>query len=466
MEQLPSDFITQMSGIMPEGQVSELCASLGTAPSVSIRLNESRKNAAVLAEESLGMPLNEHVPWCSTGYYLPERPSFTMDPLFHAGGYYVQEASSMFLEQAVRKCVSGPVSALDLCAAPGGKSTHLISLLPEGSVLTSNEIQRGRAQILAENMTKWGNPNVIVTNNSPAEIGKSGLEYDLIVVDAPCSGEGMFRKDQGAIDDWSLQNVSMCASRQKQILADIWPALKPGGFIIYSTCTFNTSEDEENVHWLMQEYHATPVRIDIPEEWNITGGLDSSDLPVYHFMQHRTRGEGFFLALLQKPQGEPIRKSRPMQAKSDRIPDNVRNWICNPDSFVFLSDKGDIHAYPAANASVMMQSRALLRTLVTGIHVAGTKGKDYIPAHALAMSSAISSEAFTTVEVTQMQALAYLHCEAIQLDDCPVRGIVLLKWKGIPIGFAKNLGNRANNMYPQEWRIRKDIQPIAHTGRK
>lgn len=465
MNQLPSDFIAQMSGLMPETEVQELCASLSEAPSVSIRINSQYGHSVELVSESLGVELSQKVQWSSSGYYLAERPSFTLDPLFHAGGYYVQEASSMFLEQAVRKCTDGPVNALDLCAAPGGKSTHLISLLPEGSVLTSNEIHRGRAQILAENMIKWGNPNVIVTNNSPAEIGKSGLEYDLIVVDAPCSGEGMFRKDQGAIDDWSLQNVRMCAERQRQILSDIWPALKPGGHIIYSTCTFNTSEDEDNVHWMVDTFGAMPIRIDVPQEWNITGSLDSTDIPVYHFMQHRTRGEGFFLALLQKPLGESSRRAKPMQVKTDKVSDGIRNWLNGPDKYIFRIDKGDILAFPANAAPVMVQTRSFLRTLVSGVHIASTKGKDYVPAHPLAMSSGLNKEAFTTVELTDMQALAYLHCEAIMLE-CPVRGIVLLSWKGIPLGFAKNLGNRANNMYPQEWRIRKDIQPIAHTGRK
>jgi len=465
MSTLPGDFISQMSGLMQSTEVQELCDSISGTPSVSIRLNSQVPGIEGLAGASLETELTDRVPWSTSGYYLQDRPSFTLDPLFHAGGYYVQEASSMFLEQAVRKCVSGPVNALDLCAAPGGKSTHLISLLPSGSVLTSNEIQRGRAQILAENMIKWGNPNVIVTNNSPAEIGKSGLVYDLIVVDAPCSGEGMFRKDQGAIDDWSLQNVSMCAERQKQILADIWPALKPGGHIIYSTCTFNTSEDEENVHWLIQTFGAVPVSIDTPPEWNITGSLDQTDIPVYHFMQHRTRGEGFFLALLQKPQADAPGRARPMQPRNDRIPENIRKWVTAPDGYIFQADKGDIHAYPVHAAPLMIQTRAFLRPLVTGIHVATTKGKDYVPAHPLAMSSAIDRSAFTEVEVTDMQALEYLHCQAIQLE-CSTRGIVLLTWKGIPLGFAKNLGNRANNMYPQEWRIRKDIQSISRTDRK
>ncbi|MBO7114878.1 MAG: rRNA cytosine-C5-methyltransferase [Bacteroidaceae bacterium] len=451
---ISEEFINILGEILEADERDRLLNALETEPQVSIRFNPQIPDAESLALQSLECSADGRVPWAGNAVYLDHRPQFTLDPLIHMGCYYVQEASSMFLEQAVRKCVSGPVKALDLCAAPGGKSTLLASLLPEGSLLVSNEIQRGRAQILAENMTKWGRPGVMVTCNTPKQIGQSNLMFDLIAVDAPCSGEGMFRKDEGAVADWSLQNVEMCAARQRQIIKDIWPALKPGGYLIYSTCTFNRHEDEDNVRWIMEQFGAEAIKIDTNPEWNIKTSLTRDNLPVYHFMQHRTRGEGFFLCLLRKPDGA-FREMPQKPFKADpSVPAECRKWLNDGyENYV----KGDsIYALPAPLASDMNQVSKELYALIPGIEVAVRKGHDWVPAHALAMSDALNTEAFNKVDITRKQALEYLHCDALRLEDAP-RGIVLLTYKGIPLGFAKNLGNRANNMYPQEWRIRISI---------
>lgn len=448
------EFINMLSQILPDSEQAELIAALQTEPQVSIRTNPLIPGAHEMALESLECTNDGLVPWARDAFYLDHRPQFTMDPLFHCGTYYVQEASSMFLENAIKTCVQGPVKALDLCAAPGGKSTLLASLLPEGSLLVSNEIQRSRAQILAENMTKWGRKGTMVTCNTPQQIGQSSLLFDLIAVDAPCSGEGMFRKDDGAVADWSVGNVEMCAARQREIIQDIWPALKPGGFMIYSTCTFNRLEDEDNVQWIMEQFGAKPVMISTKPEWNILGSLTGADIPVYHFMQHRTRGEGFFLALLQKPDGtyrEPALKPFKQAAG---IPAQCSQWLRGNHEFFIRNEK--LYALPSELASDMWHVSQELYTLVPGIETAQLKGRDWVPAHGLAMSGSLNKDAFTQVEITRMQALQYLHCDAIQLTDAP-RGIVLLTYRGIPLGFAKNLGNRANNMYPQEWRIRSSI---------
>ena len=453
---LPQEFINILNEILQADEKAGLLAALETDPQVSIRFNPLIPNAQDLALESLECKADGQVAWAERAVYLDHRPQFTLDPLLHQGCYYVQEASSMFLEQAVHKCVSGPIKALDLCAAPGGKSTLLASLLPEGSLLVSNEIQRGRAQILAENMTKWGRTGVMVTCNSPKQIGQSSLMFDLIAVDAPCSGEGMFRKDEGAVTDWSLQNVQMCATRQRQIIEDIWPALKPGGYMIYSTCTFNRHEDEDNVRWIMQNFGAQPIPIETRPEWNIAGSLTEDNLPVYHFMQHRTRGEGFFICLLRKPDGAFRQTSLKPFRTDPAVPAECRKWL-SPSHGFELYIKGDsVYALPAPLATEMSQIARELYALIPGTEVAVRKGHDWVPAHALAMSSALDREAFTQVEVTRKQALDYLHCDALHLDDAP-RGIVLLTYRDIPLGFAKNLGNRANNMYPQEWRIRISV---------
>lgn len=447
----PEEFIN----ILPASECDALLLALETEPEVSIRFNSKAADAQNLVLESLDSRADGRVQWMDRAVYLDHRPQFTMDPLLHQGCYYVQEASSMFLCEALKKCVSGPVCALDLCAAPGGKSTLLAQLLPEGSLLISNEIQRGRAQILAENMVKWGRPGVMVTCNTPRQIGESSLMFDLIAVDAPCSGEGMFRKDEVAVRDWSLKNVEMCAARQREIIEDIWPALKAGGYLIYSTCTFNRQEDEDNVRWIMDRFGAQAIDLDPDPQWNIAGSLTDDEIPVYHFMQHRTRGEGFFLCLLRKPEGTAAGlKGRPFRGDGSKVPAECKKWI--EDGYEFIIKNESVYALPSDLKDDMWQTGQELYALVPGIEVAVMKGRDWVPAHALAMSAALNRDAFCSVEVTRHQALAYLHCDAIRLEDAP-RGIVLLTYKDIPLGFAKNIGNRANNMYPQEWRIRNSI---------
>ena len=452
----PQEFINILNVLLPASECDALLSVLEREPEVSIRFNPKVADAETLVLESLGCSVSGRVPWMDGAVYLDHRPHFTMDPLLHQGCYYVQEASSMFLAEAIRKCVSGPVHALDLCAAPGGKSTLLAGLLPEGSLLISNEIQRSRAQILAENMIKWGRPGVMVTCNTPKQIGESSLMFDLIAVDAPCSGEGMFRKDEVAVRDWSLKNVVMCAARQREIIEDIWPALKPGGYLIYSTCTFNRHEDEDNVRWIMERFGAQPVELDSKPGWNIAGSLSEDKMPVYHFMQHRTRGEGFFLCLMRKPEGAlGVLKSKPFKADSSKVPSECRSWL-DSGGYEFFIKNESIYALPSELADDMWQAGQDLYALVPGIEVAVMKGRDWVPAHGLAMNNALNRAAFNCVEVTRQQALAYLHCDALRIEDAP-RGIVLLTYMNIPLGFAKNIGNRANNMYPQEWRIRNAI---------
>ena len=450
-------FQQEFINMLPLDERDALLAALVTEPEVSIRFNFKSDDAENLVLESLECRADGRVPWMDGAVYLDHRPQFTMDPLLHQGCYYVQEASSMFLAEAVRKCVDGPVHALDLCAAPGGKSTLLAQILPEGSLLVSNEIQRSRAQILAENMVKWGRPGVMVTCNSPKQIGQSSLMFDLIAVDAPCSGEGMFRKDEGAVHDWSPKNVEMCAVRQREIIEDIWPALKPGGYLIYSTCTFNSLEDEDNVRWIMDKFGAEAIDLNPDPKWNILGSLTDDNLPAYHFMQHRTRGEGFFLCLLRKPVGSYAGlKGRPFRGGESKVPAECKSWLKPEGGYELFIKNDSIFALPSVLADDMWQVGQELYALVPGIEVAVLKGRDWVPAHALAMSAAIDGAAFNRVEVSRQQALEYLHCDAIRLNDAP-RGIVLLTYQNIPLGFAKNIGNRANNMYPQEWRIRNSI---------
>lgn len=454
--ELPDDFVKEMRETLPEGDAEGLIEAIGTEPCLSIRLNPFK---AIAPDELLsrsGMSVSGYVPWSSLGLYLNERPSFTMNPLFHAGTFYVQEASSMFLEQLVRSCVNGPVRALDLCAAPGGKSTHLRTILPKGSVLVANEINHSRANVLAENMVKWGHPEIVVTNDTPERIGASSLLFDLILVDAPCSGEGMFRKDSVAVSEWSLQNVRMCAQRQRDILSSVWPSLRPGGYLIYSTCTYNRLEDEDNVLWISEELGAEMIPVEVPESWNIAGDVTGRNLPVYHFFPNRTRGEGFFIALLRKngdSTGQTVRGFGKAASEADGI---FRDWVDSPDDYLFQEHSDTVRALPSQSADFMLRASSELHTLAVGVELAVRKGRDWAPSHPLAMSRILRSDAFPSVEVSLQQAVAYLHSESIVLTDAP-RGFVLLKYAGVPLGFVKNVGNRANNLYPQQWRIRKSV---------
>ena len=453
--ELPQEFKDEMLELMPPAEAGALFCAIGSEPVVSIRLNGPSDALGDILAAEYGVSFSGRVPWDESGFYLRERPSFTMNPLFHAGRFYVQEASSMFVGQAVRQCVNGPVRVLDLCAAPGGKSTHLLSLLPKGSLLVANEIVRSRANILCENIVKWGRADVVVTNDTPAHIGERSFLFDVILVDAPCSGEGMFRKDAVAVSEWSSDNVRMCAERQRAILEAVWPVLKPGGFLIYSTCTYNRYEDEDNVAWLSEHFGAEPVAIDVPDEWGITGDMTGRGLPVCHFFPHRTRGEGFFLALLHKP-GSYTDVALPLKSKSLRCDGPFVDWVAEPERFRFIERGDSVIALPEANADAMLQTSRCLSTVLCGLEVAVRKGRGWMPAHALAMSRNLRKDAFAVCSVSREQALAYLHGESVVLADAP-RGYVLVAYRGVPLGFANNVGNRANNLYPQQWRIRKPV---------
>ena len=453
--------------LLGEAEAGHLFDALQTPSPVSVRLNPGKPCAEV--------PAGDPVPWCPSGFYLKQRPVFTLDPLLHAGAYYVQEASSMFLDRVLRQYVGEtPVRMLDLCAAPGGKSTLACASLPVGSLLVANEVMRNRVQILSENLTKWGYPDVVVTHNDPADFTPLGPVFDLVLVDAPCSGEGMFRKDPVAVKEWSVENVELCARRQRRILADIWPCLRPGGLLVYSTCTYNIKEDEEQVRWMCDEWGAEPLSVaDVPASWGITGNLlEDEDFPVYRFLPHRTKGEGFFLALLRKPgeeaEASPVRRdrfrkeksrqARPSAALPREAVSRALSWLVGgEEAFESVPAGTMLAAVPRAHADFCQMLRASLRVMQVGVVLGEVKGRDLVPAHALAMSTAMSPDAFPRVELSHEEAIAYLRREAIVLPAGVPRGFVLLTRQSLPLGFVKNVGNRANNLYPAEWRIRMQV---------
>lgn len=442
---------------MGDEMYEKLASGLAGEPVVSIRRNVLKwpAEAMQVADD------DGRVPWCPDGYYLKSRPNFTFDPLLHAGLYYVQDASSMFVDLVVRQLITTPVQMLDLCAAPGGKSTALRSALPEGSLLVSNEPMRPRAHVLSENMQKQGHTDVIVTNNFPRDFRKSGLQFDAILADVPCSGEGMFRKDSGAIEEWSLQNVDKCWQLQREIVADIWPCLKPGGVLIYSTCTFNNKENEQNVAWIASELGADFVEINTEKDWNIVGSL-ASPIPAYRFLPGFTRGEGLFLCVLRKhgeASTEPSKRKEKPQKQRKQPP--LALPLTNAEEYESLADGNRIFAMKKL---WHQQTAAALRSLSVvhaGVVVGEQKGKDLIPDQSLALSIALKPDAFSRVAIDYGQAIAFLRKETLTLPPETPRGYVLLTFRGLPLGFAKNLGNRANNLYPAPWRIKSTHLPEA-----
>ncbi len=398
--------------------------------STSVRIN-NKIEAADLEILSSSRP----IPYCATGYSLPSRPDFTLDPMLHGGAYYVQEASSMYLESIISKYITGSVRCLDLCAAPGGKSTHLASLLSSDSLIISNEIMPQRANILAENMIKWGNGNTLVTNNKPSDFKKLGAIFDIIVADVPCSGEGMFRKEPQAVEQWSLDNVMMCAERQKDITSDIWSTLKEGGLLVYSTCTFNHFEDEDNVEWIASE-------------------LGAEILEQRHFYFHETIGEGFYIAVLRKTSAAVgAAKIKPSKQKKSPATATVK-LLKEPSEYAVIETSECLCAVPQADKELYTYVAENFRTLKCGVPLCSFKGKDEIPAHALAVSKALDVSKTAVCNVDKPTALSYLRREAINIDSTE-RGYVLITYNNLPLGWVKNLGNRCNNLYPDYWRIRK-----------
>ena len=462
---LPQAFIERTRQLLGEDIYSLFEEALANEVPVSIRPNRTKCQLPVEGEP---------IPWATSGIYLKSRPTFTFDPLFHAGCYYVQEASSMFVERVLREYVHEPVVMLDLCAAPGGKSTLCRSALPEGSLLVANEVMRNRSQVLAENLIKWGHPEVVVTNNDPADFTELTHLFDVILTDVPCSGEGMFRKDQVAVDEWSLENVDICWQRQRRILTDIWPSLKPGGFLIYSTCTFNREEDEDNVAWIARELGAEILPVSIDDSWGITGNLVGRDFPVYRFLPHKTKGEGFFLAVLRKDGDvceETPKRLAKTSARMDKkkkgkdtkqplvVPKEAKEWLASASDYSLAMKDTQVVAFPKAYQDEYALLQQYLKVIHAGITLGEIKGKDLIPHHSLAMSTALAEDLFPRTEVSYEQAIAYLRKEGLILDTDVPRGYVLLTYQGIPLGFVKNIGNRANNLYPQEWRIRSGYLP-------
>ncbi|MEJ7627206.1 MAG: RNA methyltransferase [Ferruginibacter sp.] len=415
-----------------------------------------RINPAKYSELSIMNAGFEKVPWSTHGYYLNERPSFTSDPAFHAGAYYVQEASSMFLEEAVKQTtdLARPLRVLDLCAAPGGKSTLLQSIISKESLLVSNEIIKSRVTIVAENLTKWGAANVVVTNNDPGDFRRLPDFFDLIVVDAPCSGSGLFRKDPGAQNEWSPNAVQMCSQRQQRILENVIPSLIPGGILIYSTCSYSAEENEFIAELLLSEHSLTSLPLIIKKEWGIVETGSEKNIYGYRFYPDKVKGEGLFIAAFKKEACEK-KEEKLLKNKFKLLSKNemeiISPFINDLTFFHPVKWKDEILAIPMHMLNDLIKLQSSLYIKKAGVKIGTVIREELIPDHELAVSTILSTDIdFISVDLTI--ALNYLRRNDVVVDTNK-KGWMLLKYNDLPLGWIKNLGSRINNYYPKEWRI-------------
>lgn len=480
--ELKPDFINLLRQAHPN-QANQILVALKGDSTVSVRINLAKFQGEMLADDHflrsiLANKTSEHnelsnlvpetdqpnntihhqpVPWQPNAFYLSERPQFTLDPLLHAGGYYVQEASSMLIGATVQNLLQHfqkPIKVLDLCAAPGGKSTHLASVISANDFLVCNEVIRSRANILVENLTKWGASNIAVTNNDPEHFQSLGSWFDIVVVDAPCSGEGLFRKDPNAVNEWSTEAVEHCSLRQNRILNAIWPTLNPGGFLVYSTCTFNRSENDEQVRRILDSGEAQSIRVDVSD---FPGVIEDENLDaplwMYRCFPGFVKGEGLTFSVLHKfPGAEHQYHNDPHETRSPLITVPTPDFVAALDSktnWKFLSNSKTTFAIPNQHYSHVNELTNSLNLIHVGVEI----GESQRPAHGLALNQSLQRGFYPEVEIDLHSALQYLRRESISLDP-NLEGIQLITHNGHPLGFGKAVRGRLNNHYPMEWRIR------------
>jgi 16S rRNA C967 or C1407 C5-methylase (RsmB/RsmF family)/NOL1/NOP2/fmu family ribosome biogenesis protein len=451
---LPSEFLNAINNAPGFDRESFVQVHEDPQAVTSVRVNPAKKTTAEkLFEQS------SPVHWNSFGYYLPSRPSFTFDPSFHAGAYYVQEASSMFLEQALRQTsnLSLPLKVLDLCAAPGGKSTLIQSLISEYSLLVSNEVIKTRVRVLEENLVKWGGNNVVVTNNDPADFAVLKDFFDVIVIDAPCSGSGLFRRQPDAINEWSEKQVEICSLRQQRILTDVYPALKQNGILIYSTCSYSVEEDEQIADYLMDEFNLTSLPLDINKEWGIVQSQSTKHHAYgYRFYPDKLKGEGFFIACFRKNDGDfTTISARPKYERVSKQELSLIKPYLKESSNLFLWKLGNrLLAFPTHQQDALNVLMNKLYIKMAGVAIGKPMGDELVPDHSLALSNLVG-EHIVAISLKKEEALQYLRREEVVISPMAHIGWTIAQYEGLNLGWMKLLKNRINNYYPKEWRILK-----------
>ena len=439
--ELPKAFVERVSQDSFLG--NSLLQSLDEEQPIAIRINSSKGDSVF---DGL-----EEIPWSKNGFYLTERPIFTLDPHFHGGRYYPQEAGSQFIDSILRQLdfPDEPV-ILDLCAAPGGKSTLIADFLQGTGLLLANEVIQNRSKILKENLTKWGAMNSLVSNNDPQDFDGLKSVFDCILIDAPCSGEGMFRKDPDARNEWSEEAVNLCAGRQKRIVMDVWDSLKPNGFLIYSTCTFNSQENEDNVRWILEQTDSKIHEIELPLAKTGRDGIG------YYALPSELKTEGFYVVVIQKLGEERIQKNKSKRKSTlTRLKPEAwfKDWISSDSEFIQWNNY--VFALPAGSVELVELLHSNLRIIKLGTELGEISRKGLIPNEALVLDSSNLSAQVAEITLTREQALHYLKGETFNLEG--KHGFNTVSFEGTKLGWIKHLGNRFNNLYPKEWRIRMRI---------
>ena len=464
--ELPRTFVERVLRDLGTTEGEALCRALDGEACVSIRVNPAKaeglrgEQPARVSEVLPMLTAAGRVPWCADGFLLAGRPSFTFDSDFHAGAYYVQEAASQFVGCLLQGVPTSGARILDLCAAPGGKTPLYASLVGRGGLVVANEIDRRRASVLADNVRKWGTGNVVVTTCEPHAVCDCEAWFDVVAVDAPCSGEGMFRKDPAARGEWSENNVRQCAARQDDILREAWRALRPGGTLIYSTCTFNRDEDEGSLErmlaWAGDEVAASEP-VDVDPAWGIVEG-EVGPFRTFRFFPHRTVGEGFFAAVARKAPDAPGRQRLPkgrrsMVAPADRASaGELRRWVREPDRMVFGTVAGTGYAWYGEQAEAVKTLSEALPVICSGVALGQLFKGRLKPDPALAFFDGLERGAVPVAGLDDEQALRYLRRQEVAAGAL-AEGVNLVTARGRALGFAKRIGARVNNMYPNSLRI-------------
>lgn len=445
MEKLPQSFVDRIKHQFPDDAM-ELISALDDAPKTSIHLHPLKSNHIDLS--------GVKVPWFDRGFILTERPSFTLDPLFHAGCYYPQESSSMFLNHVLSSIWKEKknIVSLDLCAAPGGKSLILSSFFGNDGLVFSNEVNKTRNSILCENLQKWSAVNTLVSQTSSEKWSTAGIDFDLVLVDAPCSGEGMFRKDHESRNEWNEHAAAACGRRQTDILNDVTPIIREGGILIYSTCTFAVEENEQQCRALMESGQWESVSIGIDPSWNIRI-IEENGYQAYQFLPHRIPGEGFFISVFRKKSNTSTRnKQRPVRvfrAIDRQEKEILKSWV-DGDCHLTVAPDQSIYA-SSVDADTLNSWASGIYFTMPGIEVGRLVRNELIPAHALALSP-LRNPSLHEEELNEDEALQFLRGESIQPFSHV--GWVVVKYKTHPLGWVKSLSNRVNNYYPKEYRIK------------
>ncbi len=461
-KKLPSGFKARMNSLLGL-EAQDFFSSLNKPAEISIRFNPFKLSMG--EQDKTNFLTGNQVPWCRDGIFLNQRPSFTMDPLFQAGTYYVQEPSSMFLSEIMEQLypVPLPLKILDLCSSPGGKGTLILSKILSESLLVSNETIGSRIPALRENLMKWGVPNVIISNSDSQDFSLINNFFDLILVDAPCSGEGLFRKDERAINEWSEKNILFCSARQKRILSGISDSLLEDGILIYSTCTFSKQENEDNLKFIAERGNFESVKLNLNENWNISESqflFSEKSYFSYRFYPHKVKGEGLFIAVLRKKTNKPI-MTKPFQPDklkggitlvSNTELNVISPWLQNPGQFYFVVWQNNVFAFLKSQLSDLNFLIKKIRIKNFGVCLGKLIGNDLIPSHDLAMSIIISKN-IQSVELSKEEAIKYLRRQNFVLNSEEKKGWTLVKFEGHNLGWVKILENRINNYFPKEFRI-------------